>query len=233
MSYSIFSAANSKGLFGRLRIFLIAEIISFQGLFRNSKEDSAGCHLGWIRCKWEGFTFICLATFVVTVWTIGEFFLQWHGFSDSDHPFYATFSIAANVAILAIVLIVLSRSGEHKSLKDLYALIHTPIRNITLRLLGTTEYLATQGPEVDKWGGRLSFLQKEISRSATKTSELNRVLMKTELTNSNRRMKRRILSLENQLVKSEENMIAQVQGSEERMHKMVKEYMKELCQKID
>mmetsp|Transcript_13166 Transcript_13166/g.15480 ORF Transcript_13166/g.15480 Transcript_13166/m.15480 type:complete len:420 (+) Transcript_13166:150-1409(+) len=229
-------AHNSKALFGRSRILLVAEIVSFQGLFMNSNEDSACCgvkNLGLIRCKRQGFTFICLAALVVAVWIFGEIYLYQHEYGNYRNLLMGSISIIVNVAILAIVLIALSRPYINKSRIDFWDRIQAPIQNITLHLLGTTEDLATQELEVDEWGGRLTFLQKEISRTATKNSELTRVLMETELANSNRRMRRRIVSLENQLVKSEENMIAQVQSSEERMHKMVKECMIELCQKID
>jgi len=228
-------AVNSKGLFGRTRALLVAEIVSFQGLFRNLKDDSTGGCLkgfGLIRCTKGGFTFICLAALVVVVWIFAEIILS--KFKDGEHgnPVHSIISILVNVFVLAIVLIALSRTQQSKSRSHIE--FYASIQNITLRLLGTTtEDSSVQGHEVEEWAGKLIFLKNEISRTATETSDLTRVLMETELANSNRRMRRRILSLENKLQKSEENVLAQVQGSEERMHKMVKEYMKELCQTFD
>ena len=220
-------------MFGRTRVLLIAEIVSFQGLFVNLKRDDTANGVRKMGCiRWtRSFTFIFLATLVVLIWIFAEMILY------QSEVKYGRFLISlliifVNVAVLTIIMIALSRRHRNKSLSQVE--LYTPIQRVMLRLLGTTEHSAGHGAEeVDEWGGRAVFLQKEMLRTTAESSKHTRDFIETELATSNRRMRRRILFLENQLLKSEERMCDQVLASEERTHQMIKEYMRELGQNVN
>jgi len=223
----------SKGLFGRTRVLLIAEIVSFQGLFINLKRDDTANGVRKMGCiRWtRSFTFIFLATLVVLIWIFAEMIL-YQSEVEYGRFLISLLSIFVNVAVLTIIMIALSRRHRNKSLSQVE--LYTPIQRVMLRLLGTTEHSAGHGAEeVDEWGGRAVFLQKEMSRTTAEASKHTRDFIETELATSNRRMRRRILFLENQLLKSEERMCDQVLASEERTHQMIKEYMRELGQNVN
>jgi len=235
----------SKGLFGRTRVLLVAEIISFQGLFANVEEGDTGGlakKIGWKRTR-GGFTFICLATVVVLIWIVAETILYRSGEGDYGTFHLSLISIFINVTVLFILLIVLCKRHWDKNQKQVE--LYAPIQNIMLRLLGTSGDPRIHGSEeVDEWEGRVVFLQKEILRASAKASKRTYAVMESELANSNRRMMRRIqslehelkvsnLQLENYLLQSEKRIQEHVQASEDRTHQMVKEYIKELFNNIN
>jgi hypothetical protein len=176
----------SHCLFGRARVLLIAELVSFQNLLRIQQssvqqvetEHSTWClrHL-WNRGWSQGsIAFFCRSVFVLVVWLIGEIAGSFCG-KRYGNLLYSFFSIFVNVLLFAAIMVFLSRGaaespdveeGERPTNSRWYDYFQIAM----FRLLGTSKEMPkfTRKAETDEWKGRLNYLQEEMERIAEKSN---------------------------------------------------------------
>jgi len=213
----------SKTLFGRARVLLLAELVSFQNFFIGDKNTEAlrsTQKRRWIRWSRGAFTFTFLAIISILIWIVGEYILYREQEDQYGNYFLSLASILANVGLLTFFLIMLS---SNRTLFGSCSII--PIRIIMLRLLGMSADPEIKDSEIGEWKGRVLYLRKEMSQVMEDTSKRTHALIESELTNSNTRTKRKINSLEKKIYQSEQRILAELQASEDRMKKMLQEFM--------
>lgn len=170
----------SHFLFGRARVLLIAELVSFQNLLRTHEDIKKAemesertwcrhCFLwnrGWSR---GSITFFWISASVNLVWLVGEIagytFGERHG-----NIAFSLLSVFVNVLLLVAIIAFLSRGAARS--RDFTAFTSKwflCIQHIMYRLLGTSQETTLSG-ETDEWRGRLNYLQKEMERIAEESS---------------------------------------------------------------
>jgi len=186
----------SQNLFGRARVMLIAELVSFQNLFRCNNDDSIAprrvYNPFWSQRTWvHGWSrgsimFFTLSLTFVTLWVIWE---TSGLFSDSNfgNLWLGLVSIFINIVLFVAIMLFLSfgaaditstlspRKGSGSShgmsspcCGELYGRF---VQGAMLRLLGTSGDNDKAGSETDAWRGRLVFLQNEMTRIADESKE--------------------------------------------------------------
>lgn len=183
----------SQSLFGRARVTLLAELVSFQNLLRTSSGAVDAVDMNtpvyrnwWMRQRWrKGWTqgsliFYFVSATVVFLWIIGEVIGYLSGEKYGNIKF-SIGSILVNVFLLIAIVALLSKGAagittSRQSTKDersgmsvsrcctrWYA---NSIQKIMLRLLGTSAETASLGKHADmeEWRGRVHHLQREMTR---------------------------------------------------------------------
>ena len=118
----------SPNLFGRARVMLIAELVSFQSLLRKIDSQEAHAPNAHIYNKWLSKTpwgsnswsrgsvlFISLSLLVVACWVIGELV----GFASGERPsevLFSLLSIIVNISLFTLIMLFLA-SGANGILK--------------------------------------------------------------------------------------------------------------------
>jgi hypothetical protein len=183
---------NSQKLFGRARVMLVAELVSFQSLLRkresqedlsNKTEEGVYSHWwmsgswSWTR-KWSrgSILFFGLSMFVTIVWTIAELV----GFSQGERNASIVSSLSSvfiNIALYVTVILFLGRNtvstkNEAAAKKEW----SNSLQRIVLRILGASQERKDTRRKLkrgqEKWHGRVNFLQHEMDRIAEKQTEL-------------------------------------------------------------
>lgn len=221
------SLIHSKNLFGRARVLLLSEIVSFQDLFcdvtkdKSSKgDDKLPCwNLTWIKWTKGGFIFICASAFVVLSWIILEISASVSG--DYGDARFSVGIIFINVGILVVLVTVLSRRVFiHSKLQPLFGgrFYAKPIQALMLRLLGTSEESFNKE---DEWRGRVVHLQNEMARISLEDSRKTQAILSKEV----RKLE---LKIEAQRTESEEKLIHHLRLSEQRIESMMNEFKLEM-----
>jgi hypothetical protein len=186
---------NSQKLFGRARVMLVAELVSFQSLFQkkdfqgessnNEKNMEEGVYSNWWMSgswswtrKWSrgSILFFGLSMFVTIVWTIAELV----GFSQGERDASIVNSLSSvfiNIALYVTVILFLGRNSV-STRNDAFAKKEwsNSLQRVVLRILGASEERKEsrrrkrRGQE--DWHGRVHFLQREMDRIAEKQTEL-------------------------------------------------------------
>ena len=168
----------SQNLFGRARVMLIAELVSFQNLLTksDSKRDKSRIYSKWwISCCWcqnwsrGSVLFLCISTLIVIGWTLAELL----GYASGERYGSIVFSLASvvvNVLLFAAIMIFLAKgaaSRKNTSSEDDEDVSDSMIQRAMLRLLGTSRDQQLNGRkargEVDDWHGRVDYLKREMS----------------------------------------------------------------------
>jgi len=221
------SLIHSKNLFGRARVMLLSEIVSFQDLFCDvTKDDSRKSdeHLPWWNLSWTrwtrgGFIFICASGFVVLTWIILEISASVSG--DYGDARFSVGIIFINVGILLVLVAALSRRvSRHSKLQPLFRgrFYAKPIQTLMLRLLGTSEESIHQD---DEWKGRVVHLQNEMSRISSEDSRKTQAIVSQEV----RKLK---IQLNTQSKSTEEKLMKHLRASEQRIEIMMNDFMQEM-----
>jgi hypothetical protein len=187
---------NSQKLFGRARVMLVAELVSFQSLLRKRDhqadqsdddkkvEDGVYSHWwmsgnwSWTR-KWSrgSILFFGLSMFVTFVWTIAEVV----GFAKGDRYVSTLGSLSSvfiNIALYVTIILFLGRNSvSTKRDGDSKKEWSNSLQRVVLRVLGASEERKKEMRKnrrkgQEEWHGRVQFLQREMDRIAEKQSEL-------------------------------------------------------------
>jgi hypothetical protein len=183
---------NAQKLFGRARVMLVAELVSFQSLFQ--KRESQGdlpsnekikvySHWwmsgswSWTR-KWSrgSILFFGLSMFVTIVWTIAELV----GFSQGQRDVSIVNSLSSvfiNIALYVAIILFLGRNSVSTK-NDTVAKKEwsNSLQRVVLRILGASqerkESRRRNKRGHEEWHGRVHFLQREMDRISEKQTEL-------------------------------------------------------------
>eukprot|EP00977_Amphora_coffeiformis_P010169 scaffold2363_cov159-Amphora_coffeaeformis.AAC.31 len=183
----------SQNLFGRARVMMIAEMVSFQNLLRRSSGDVSALAIykawwskdsasGWSR---GSMVFFGLSSIVVLVWAIAEtagFFTgPGHG-----NMMMSLGSIMVTVFLFVCIMLFLSIGAGNESklferngkkiwngrLEDCASQFESLVHSFVLRLLGSsvtnsgTLGVSSDSTAADEWSGRIHFLKKEMNKIA-------------------------------------------------------------------
>jgi len=206
----------SKRLFARARVLLLAELISFQNMFKND-HNRKGC----IKWKRGGLAFTVGAAVCTIVWVVAEYYL-YENFDEKEgygSYNYCLIIICIYVGLLTIFLIALTRKSNNNSFYS----FSRPIQNIMISILGMT--VDPRDSKISEWKGRVLFLRKELSQKIDETSKETWKLMESELTHCNTRTKEKIYSLEKRIKQSEKNILTEMKASEDRIKRMLDDFM--------
>ncbi|KAL3925628.1 MAG: hypothetical protein SGILL_000279 [Bacillariaceae sp.] len=189
----------SQKLFGRARVMLVAELVSFQSLLRrrDPPEDDApeseakGEDLvyseWWTSGSWSltrrwsrgSVLFFALSLFVICVWTVAELV----GFARGDQYvslFSSLSSVFVNIALYIAALLFLDRSAasarrEAEGTREW----SNSLQRFVLRVLGVSRddnkdprLLRKKRKGREEWHGRVQFLQREMDGIAERQTEL-------------------------------------------------------------
>ena len=188
----------SANLFGRARVMLIAELVSFQNLLRRNVDQaraprrvynafwSSGIN-GWSR---GSVMYFSLASLVVAAWLMWDITAIFYG-AGYGNVLLGLGSILINLLIFVGIMIFLSTGAMDISRRTKNSKVTSSedephphrlcgerygnfLQNMVMRLLGsssTSSSAADRQAAVDNWHGRLVFLQREIVRVATESSD--------------------------------------------------------------
>jgi hypothetical protein len=169
----------SQNLFGRARVMLIAELVSFQNLLRKTDHHDGGsslrlyskwwasgpCNQDWSR---GSVLFFCLSVSVIVGWTLAELL----GYARGERYGNILFSLASvfvNVALFGAIMAFLA-NGAASIKKDLSeeegSSSDNCVQRALLRLLGASRGAPLKKRDEDEWNGRVHYLQREMSRNA-------------------------------------------------------------------
>ena len=251
----------SQSLFGRARVMLIAELVSFQNLLRTDsrKEGEAppGIYSQWWNetfgaQQWSrGSTiFFCLSTLVVVVWILAETIGYFTGKRIGNFVL-SLFSIFVNVILFICIVAFLSNGAtsvdqKNPKKRDLHSngcvrlfwkWYDEVIQRAMLRLLGSKkdDFGLLKRKEHDDWSGRVHYLQREMSRLAEESnaqmSEHSKAMEQSVMV-SESRLHTEIKTVEQNMVDFKTEIMNEVKDSERRMELMVQQSMNQLLRAL-
>jgi len=233
----------SQFLFGRARVMILAELISFQNLLRKDNHQIKYEHSDrntfrklWIRQRSRGWSkgsliFFALSLVTLLIWFIGEMV----GFAAGEDHGTITFSLASilvNVGVLAIMLTFLSKgtsgmtgaSSNNNNSSNCASFWY----RFMVGLLGTSE-----GSSFDKdhdsgmWRGRAVYIQREMTRITTES--------KTQIKAETKALEGQIYSemeiLERRVLESEVAVMSAISESERRIETILRDVVLALGEK--
>lgn len=186
----------SRNLFGRARVMMIAELVSFQNLLRRNVQTSpssstsgeqlyvswwssnASWAHGWSRAS---LAFFLMSGLVTLTWTAGEIIGYLAGPRHGKIILMSLGSVCVNVALFAAIIWFLSTGASEESHKNLrtdetsyhsncftkwYSLY---FQKRVVRFLGSTVGDHSAEGSDQLWKGRLLFLRDEMARSSQDT----------------------------------------------------------------
>lgn len=176
----------SHCLFGRARVLLISELVSFQNLLRTQQslvqkdgtESSKRCHHHLLNRGWSrgSIGFFCLSVFVIFLWLISEVAGSFYG-ERYGNLLFSFLSIFVNVLLFAAIMVFLSRGAEDSTQvedaeRPANSRWYDLFQRIMFRLLGTSKEKPkfSRKAETDEWKGRINYLQEEMERIAEKSN---------------------------------------------------------------
>jgi len=179
----------SQNLFGRARVMLVAELVSFQHLLKRSDESSSGkasrsgIYSNWwasgpFNQEWSrgSVLFLSLSILVIIGWTIAELVGYANGDREADY-IYSLLSVIVNVVLFGSMMLFLA-SGANQRRRDGDGDSndggHGIIQRFMLHILGRDSKIP--GPfrkkGMEDWHGRVNFLQEEMERLVSEQSRL-------------------------------------------------------------
>jgi hypothetical protein len=220
----------SKNLFGRARVMLLAELVAFQNLLYNSSnmkmlmERGVLCFCSHRDISKGSLVFFCLTGVVLFVWIIVEYAFYKSGETYGDLKF-SIGSIFVNVIILSILLFVLSNTGEIMKNTRSGWMNFNSIRELMLRILGTSEEssFSRNSSEFDDWRGRVHHLQREMERMNNENTDRTRSDMKALEYEIHQKLRKDLNLLDERLGRSEAKVTRQLKETERRLQKVVEQ----------
>ena len=230
----------SQYLFGRARVMILAELISFQNLLRKDKnpvkyEHSEWnvCRRIWMRQRSKGWSkgsliFFALSMCIVFIWFIGEMVGYAAGESYGDIAF-SLGSICVNVGVLLMIVAFLSQgtsgmtgASSNDTLGGFTSCWYrNSIQRCMVRLLGTSESSSFDEKlqEPDSWRGRAIFVQREMIRTTAETQ----AQIKAETKALEGQIYSEIGSLERRMLESEATVMSEIKASEQRIETILRD----------
>jgi hypothetical protein len=216
----------SQGLFGRARVTMISELVSFQNLLRrNALPNSAVSPTApiyktwWSSDSWaNGWSrgsavFFSLSSLVVFIWVIGEMAGYFSG-PRHGNVFLSLGSILINVALFIGIMQFLSTGAadiisrknvyngedDENGKSQLIGVCYTGFLKQTMKsLLGSSHEKADNSSTGDDWRGRLVFLQREmnsISEATKEDSKQRSKVLENAITQTEERLRLEVTSLQ-------------------------------------
>jgi hypothetical protein len=178
----------SNKLFGRARVLMIAELVSFQNLLsRHDLSDhvdtwwirSFSCTKGWSR---GSVTFFVMSLCVTTLWTVGEVIGSLSG-SSYGNIWMSLGSVVVNVLLLCGVIFFLSAGtsdGKDQYYSSRYLEWYSRYFQSTMvRLLGSSSGKIHVSGSERLWQGRLHYLRNEMVRISNSSEKNWKVAIKS------------------------------------------------------
>ena len=176
----------SHCLFGRARVLLISELVSFQNLLRTQQclvqhddtESSKLCHHHLLNRGWSrgSIAFFCLSVFVIFLWLVSEVAGSFYG-ERYGNLMYSFLSVFVNVLVFAAIMVFLSRGAADSTEsqgteRPTNSRWYNLFQRAMFRLLGTSaeKPKSFRKGEAEEWRGRINYLQEEMERVAEKSS---------------------------------------------------------------
>lgn len=242
----------SQFLFGRARVMILAELISFQNLLRKDSrqikyEDSDRNTFRklWMRQRSRGWSkgsliFFALSTLTLLMWFVGEMV----GFAAGEDHGTITFSLGSiivNVGVLVLMLTFLSQgtsgltgvsspsSNNNGSTSNCASCWYrNSIQSCMVRLLGTSEGSSfDQDNDSGMWRGRAVYIQREMTRI---TSE-SKTQIKAETKNLEGQLYSEMETLERRVLESEMAVMSAISESERRIETILRDVVLALGEK--
>ena len=171
----------SQCLFGRARVMLVAELVSFQNLLRTNTDSKVS--LMSIYTQWrsgevwnKGLShgsslFFMLSSLVVVAWTAGEAIGYFGG---TRHGLFISslLSILVNVVLFAAIIWFLQSGHDDPSSNNRHEFYYNCFQKSILRMLGSTQDSASLVRNSDEWRGRVDYLQREMIRIANESNSV-------------------------------------------------------------
>lgn len=186
---------NSRKLFGRARVMLIAELVSFQSLLckrdlqGDTKEEKEPIENGiysywWTSGSWSwthkwsrgSILFFGLSMFVTIVWTVAELV----GFAKGDKYVSVVRSLSSvfiNIALYITIILFLDRNSQSEKSERHGKEWTNSLQRLVLRVLGASKHgksdqMRKRRKGNEEWHGRVQFLQCEMDRIAERQTDL-------------------------------------------------------------
>lgn len=184
----------SQHLFGRARIMLVAELVSFQNLLRRSEQSEEGVYSAWwttsaLVQNWSrsSVLFFCVSASVMVTWTLAELL----GYSRGERHgniLFSLASVAVNVILFIMIMMFLANGASLRADKvdadsDESNSPDSFLQRAMLRLLGASRNPSLEADfkrnDINDWSGRVHFLQQEMSKIAKEQTSLSMEHAKT------------------------------------------------------
>lgn len=232
----------SQFLFGRARVMILAELISFQNLLRKDNnqikcEDSDRNTFRklWMRQRSRGWSkgsliFFGLSLVTLLIWFIGEM-VGFAAGEDYGTIAFSLGSILVNVGVLVIMMTFLSQgtsgmtgassdndsSGRSSCTSCWY---RNSIQKCMVRLLGTSEGSSfDQDQDSCAWRGRAVYIQREMTRITTES----KTQIKAETKALEGQIYNEMEALERRVLESEVAVTSAISESERRIETILRD----------
>uniref|UniRef100_A0A7S2UNT3 Ion transport domain-containing protein n=1 Tax=Attheya septentrionalis TaxID=420275 RepID=A0A7S2UNT3_9STRA len=241
----------SHFLFGRARVMLLAELVSFQNLLRtNSGADLETRDLPnrkWIRKTWKnGWTrgsvvFYCCSGLVLIAWMMGEIAGHLSG-ERYGNIRISICSIVVNVLLLIAILIFLTKGAADEDVKSeknngpkrfWTRWYEKLIQKAMLRLLGASKHNSSLSrvEENDEWRGRAQYLQKEMTRISAENLASTRIYVRgleNQIKHADSRTNAEIVALEEKVRNVEDSIKTELMETEKRIQQMIEQSVNQM-----
>ena len=238
----------SKNLFGRARVMLLAELVSFQNLlYASDKKQESNLTVCGYNCHVSkgSFIFFCLSGFVICIWVVFEYSFYKSGELYGDLKF-SIGSIFVNVFILTILSLILKNTGEigtSRKKKDDNDRFNWDLMNINsmwrlmmLRFLGTNHSESPMqdsgSSSFDDWRGRVYYIRGEMEKVSRDASERTRLDMQTLESKINGKLQDDIHTLKLDVEKSQTNLKKEIQQMENRLQSTIEQNINRMLHKL-
>lgn len=209
----------SEYLFGRARVMLLAELVSFQHLLRPKKATeqlyNKKTYLPWSGLCWkskmrrESLVFFGLCSFVIVSWIVGET-LAFYGREHDENFSFNLGSLGLVFGLLLAIFFILVRGASGSS--SAHPSIAKTIQWIMSHFIRTSADAWNVAHE-QEWKGQVNYLQREMSRIANETTAHTRMLIQEEIRVTNEQRKQ----LERRIIDSEERIMAQIKETQRQL----------------
>lgn len=214
----------SEFLFGRARIMLLGELVSFQNLLRSGGDgldkDNENNRKTCMRWRKESILFFCLSTLICLTWIAAETLAFIYG-HDINFKFNML-SVVVNLIVLLIIFFVFVREASSFSITNTFRdsnsggaamhytndsycsnFISRMIHQFMLNLLRTSKDKSFKKKQNSEWRGQIHYLESEMMRISKKTTMNTKEIIREELIHRDARLDReldeRFNELENRL----------------------------------
>lgn len=230
----------SNFLFGRARVMLIAELVSFQNLLRIEKDGHSLYSKWWSGEVWHRWSrgsvcFFLLSSVVVAIWIVGEsagYFASER--KDRGNYIYRLLSLIVIVALFLGILVFLLNAGDEKKSTTWY---NKFVQKAMLRLLRSSEKTAPigrNGDYRDEWRGRVDFLTREMFRLTSDSNaqmSLHVGALKNYMNASSIDLRQEIGNVESQLADLKEEVMMELKQMEARNAHLIRETLMDVLER--
>jgi hypothetical protein len=227
----------SNYLFGRARVMLIAELVSFQNLLRIEKDGHSLYSKWWSGEVWHRWSrgsvcFFLSSSVVVAIWVVGET----AGYFASERKGHGNYifrllSLIVIITLFLGIVVFLSNAGDEKKSTTWY---NKFVQKAMLRLLRSSEKsspIGHNGDGRDEWRGRIDFLTREMSRLTCDSNAITSLqvgALKNYFNASSIDLRQEIGNVESQLADLKEEVMMELKQMEARNAHLIRETLMEV-----